>query len=89
MSLGLAISQVAFYLGKMEDAEQAVKKSEVDLAKAVQDKADDDTIKNLQEELAKNKILFDLFKGFHEFWKDVIKAHKELIKQINELAFSR
>lgn len=88
MSLGQAIFLVSHYTSKMEDAETEVRKLETQLEVAVKS-GDDTKQQQAQEQLTKNKILFDLYKGFVEFWKEVIKATKELIKSLNELAFSR
>lgn len=89
MSLGLAISQVSHYTVLMEEAEDNVRKLETRLEKAVKGGGTEQEQQEIQEQLTKNKILFDLYKGFVNFWQDVIKATKELIQKINELAFSR
>ena len=87
MSLGLAISRIAFYTGKREAAASTIKDIEMQLAQAVHDQ-NDVRQAELQAQLTKEQILFGLYKNFVEFWTDVIKSTLELLKKISELAFA-
>ena len=89
MSLGLAILQISLYTDRMEKTQSEVRRIQGELETVVRGAGDPARQQKLQEELTMNNVLFDMYKGFVKFWQDTIQAFKEIMKSINELAFSR
>lgn len=95
MSIGLALRKIAEYTVRYDQASSKVNFIQQQLQWVAMSAAanggkepDPKATERLRKELAIAMFLQGLFKDFTEFWKQVIKEVRELLKSLSELASS-